>query len=114
MGTTLGVAYRGLKKPEKALEYLQKAIAEQPSYAPAYSVMSMVLRDAGNLEGARDVLVRGNEATRGESAEIHYLLGLTYLDLNDVPAARRHADEAYRRGYPLPGLRDRLQRAVQP
>jgi tetratricopeptide (TPR) repeat protein len=42
------------------------------------------------------------------SAEVHYNMGLTYLDLKDYDAAANHAAKAYDLGYPLPGLRKRL------
>lgn len=47
------------------------------------------------------------------SANIHYNLGLAYLDLNRFDDALRHAHQAYALGFPLPGLRDRLKRAGQ-
>ena len=40
----------------------------------------------------------------------HYDLGLAYLDIRDYASANREAHAAYRLGYPLPGLRLRLER----
>ena len=48
--------------------------------------------------------------TEGKSAEIHYNLGLIYLELGDADRALEQAHAAYALGYPLPGLRNRLQR----
>ncbi len=42
------------------------------------------------------------------SAEGHYHLGLLYIELRDYPKSFAQAKEAYRLGYPLPGLRDKL------
>jgi tetratricopeptide (TPR) repeat protein len=47
------------------------------------------------------------------NANIHYNLGLIYLDLKDYPKAREHAQRAYALGFALPGLRKRLEEAGQ-
>lgn len=44
------------------------------------------------------------------SAEAHYNLGLLYFDLKRYDEARVHAAEAYKRNYPLLGLRNKLAR----
>jgi hypothetical protein len=46
-----------------------------------------------------------------ESAELAYFLGLLYTDTGDWARAKEHALVAYRKGYPLPALRERLKRA---
>src|SRR5574343_128205 len=53
-----------------------------------------------------------NEAVElgGESANLYYNLGLTYLDLKQYDKALDNAHRAYQMGFPLPGLRDRLKR----
>ena len=43
------------------------------------------------------------------NANIHYNLGLVYLDLKDYPKAREHAQRAYELGFALTGLRKRLE-----
>jgi len=45
-----------------------------------------------------------------ETAEVHYNLGLLYVDLKQYEAARREAHKAYAMDYPLLGLRIRLER----
>ncbi len=47
------------------------------------------------------------------SAELHYNLGLFLVNKGDYAAARRHAQQAYRQNYPLPGLRQQLERVGQ-
>jgi tetratricopeptide (TPR) repeat protein len=44
-----------------------------------------------------------------KSAEPHYHIGLLYLELGDLDKANEHAQVAYRAGYPLPGLRNKLR-----
>jgi tetratricopeptide (TPR) repeat protein len=48
-----------------------------------------------------------------ESADAHYNLGLLYFDMSDFGKARDHAKAAYEAGYPLQGLRKKLERAKQ-
>jgi tetratricopeptide (TPR) repeat protein len=45
-----------------------------------------------------------------EDPELHYNLGLFYMRAGEYGSARTHAERAYELGYPLPGLREQLQR----
>ena len=47
-------------------------------------------------------------AMNDNNVEIHYNIGLLYFDLEDYALAAEHAAEAYNRGYPLPGLKNKL------
>lgn len=95
---------------ECAVENLRKAIAADQTEPSAYSALAVFYRKQKKLELARDTLLEGDRAVGGASAEIHYNLGLIYLDLGNADAALASAQTAYRLGYPLPGLRNRLQR----
>jgi len=44
------------------------------------------------------------------NAEVHYNLGLLYVDLEQYELAREEAKSAYELGYPLAGLKGRLDR----
>lgn len=57
----------------------------------------------GKLEAARDSGV--------ESPNVYYNLGLAYLAAGKPDKALASAHQAYRLGFPLPGLRDKLKRA---
>src|SRR5262249_8511090 len=105
VATTLGMAYRGMKNYPEAEDYIGRSMHLAPGYLPAYSAMAMVLRDQSKLKEGREVLLKGDKAGNGQSAEIHYFLGLVSLDLGDVATARTQADQAYALGYPLPGLK---------
>lgn len=43
-------------------------------------------------------------------ADGHYNLGLLYIDMAEYDKALKHAHSAYALGYPLPGLKQKLQR----
>jgi tetratricopeptide (TPR) repeat protein len=47
------------------------------------------------------------------NADVHYNLGLLSLEQGRYAEARSHAEAAYAAGYPLPGLRTKLQAAGQ-
>ena len=54
------------------------------------------------------------EAARGDdesNANVHYNLGLAYVETKDFDKAIESAHRAYELGFPLPGLKDRLERA---
>jgi tetratricopeptide (TPR) repeat protein len=114
VATRIGLAHRELGNVDAALEYLDMAIGRCPACAAGYQGKALIFRDQKQYAKARDVLVAGNEATGGESPEIHYFLGLVLVDLKDYERAREHAARAYELGYPLPGLRDKLARAGHP
>ena len=42
---------------------------------------------------------------------INYNMGLVYFDTHDYSKALEHAKAAYNAGFPLPGLKNKLQRA---
>lgn len=44
-------------------------------------------------------------------AEVHYNLGLLYIDMKKLKEAKSHAQKAYSQGYPLAGLKQKLSDA---
>lgn len=62
------------------------------------------------MQKAHEVLLAGNKACDGDSAEIHYFLGLLLVEENKIDEAVLHARRAYELGYPLPGLMAKLER----
>lgn len=96
-------------KPEEAVHYFQKAIRMFPDRAGTHTAYGVFLHRNGKI---REAIDQYREALKlnPASAETHYDLGLAYLDIHDYASANREAHAAYRLGYPLPGLRLRLQR----
>ena len=45
-----------------------------------------------------------------EAPDAEAFLSYTYIELGMYDKAREHADNAYRLGYPLPGLRNKIDR----
>jgi len=107
---TLGQINLEAGDSNRAVELFQEAIRLQPQEASAYSAMAMAQRRLGRLDLAKQYLQQGNTAVEGESAEIHYNLGLILLELGDTDGAVEQATLAYSDGYPLPGLMHKLSR----
>lgn len=95
---------------DAALQILENLLANQPNNSDAYAATAVILRKAGHLEQAKETLIQGNQATDGQSAEIIYILGLICLELGQIDSAVEYAKIAYDMGYPLPGLRAKLER----
>ena len=63
--------------------------------------------------GMKVCLADANEAAlaaAGDNANVHYNLGLAYVDLKRYDKALDSAHAAYRLGFPFPGLKNKLQR----
>jgi tetratricopeptide (TPR) repeat protein len=97
-----------------AIDLLEQAIDTVPDEPAPYMELAIIYRKAGDLEKAHAALMRGDAATNGESAEIHYNLGLLLIEMNDLDGAEREAKRAYALGHPLPGLRNKLLRLGRP
>lgn len=105
---TLGQVCQEQQDFNCAIEYFEKAIDVRSTEASPYSALALLHRKRKQLEAARDVLLRGDTAVGGLSAEIHYNLGLILLELGDADGAVVYAHKAYLGGYPLPGLKKKL------
>ncbi len=106
----LAIILHEQQESDTALQILAEVTNEHAENDILYSVTAYIQRKLGRLEDARDTLLRGNEAVDGGSAEILYNLGLVSLELGAVEQASEYAEQAYAMGYPLPGLKRKLQR----
>ncbi|MGH8501163.1 MAG: tetratricopeptide repeat protein [Gammaproteobacteria bacterium] len=95
----------GYKTPEC---YFQRALQFKPTDGVVHMLFGIYLYGNGDMQESLEELQQAVKIMPS-SAEAHYNLGLVSLAVKDHEAARKHAQEAYRLGYPLPGLRERLQ-----
>jgi len=109
MTVTVAQIRDAMGKPDEARAVLQKGIQAQPKRSEPYVMLAMMHRKLHKLSEAREVLRQADELTEGTSAEIKYNLGLINFEQGDVAAARANARAAYRLGYPLPGLKNKLR-----
>lgn len=105
---TFGQVCQEQKDFKCAIENFEKSIAAKANNPSPYSALALLYSRNKQFELAREVLMRGDQALEGKSAEIHYNLGLILLDMNDVDGALSHAQKAYLGGYSLPGLKKKL------
>ena len=90
--------------------WFERALMFAPDDAMVKTVYGTALIKRGKpREGI--VQLEAALAQAGNNANVHYNLGLAYFDVKEYAKARESAHEAYRLGFPLPGLKNKLQRA---
>ena len=93
--------------------WLQRAANFSPADATVPFLFGLYLHRIERFELAEDKY-RAAIEMKPRSAEFHYNLGLLLTRMDRYEDARAEAQQAYRLGYPLPGLRERLARAGYP
>ena len=89
--------------------YFERAIMYTPDDGQVYLAYAMFRHKQGQPELA---LKNYQEALQimPNAVDAHYSVGLLYVQMKEFELARQHAWKAYEMGYPLPGLRNALQR----
>jgi tetratricopeptide (TPR) repeat protein len=90
--------------------WFERAIVYQPEDGKVYMLFGIYLLRKGYPERAVAALTKAQELAN-EDSNLYYNMGLAYFALKDYDKALSSAHEAYRLGFPLPGLRDMLRRA---
>ncbi len=87
--------------------YFQRAIAFKPTDGVVRLIYATYLHKKGYFDRAE---TQYNEALvlNPSSAEVHYNMGLFYVDRNKLGLAVKHGHKAYELGYPLLGLKNKL------
>jgi tetratricopeptide (TPR) repeat protein len=94
--------------PETVECYLYRAVVFAPEDAVAKSLYGIYLLKLGKRKDALEQLTSANEL-RPDDRNIHYNLGLLYFDEKNYDKAKQHAQRAYELGFPLQGLKKKLQ-----
>jgi len=89
--------------------YFDRAIQLSPADGIVRMIYGIYLHNKGRLNDALQ-RYKEAEALQPDSAEVLYNLGLLFVDMKDLTSAYNYAKRAYAKGYPLPGLRNRLKR----
>ena len=110
MAVTLGRIENGLKNYKQAEKYYKQAIKLNPSSGLAYTALALQYRKRGKLKQAIKILIQAEKIITPPSAEIYYFLGIFSLENNDIQKANLYSEKAYELGYPLPYLKNKLQK----
>lgn len=92
--------------------FFQRAIRFQPNDGTVRMIYGYYLSKTGKVKDAIDQYETAVELMP-DSAEAHYNVALMYTDSEDYVLARKHARRAYELGFPLQGLRRKLERKNQ-
>lgn len=90
--------------------WFDRAERFRPDDAMVKVIHGMYLMQAGKSQQAV-VKLEQARTLESNSANVHYNLGLAYFELKEYDKALESAHAAYSAGFPLPGLRNKLQRA---
>jgi len=89
----------------KALNILDDGIKMRAKSQILYYFKAFILRKLGKKHRAQRTLQVGAAVIHNPGSEYHYLYGIVCLETDDLNCARKHAEKAYKMGYPLPGLK---------
>lgn len=94
----------------EALKYFDQATKLYPGHAATYGLWAVFLHKMNKLEQAIEKYQQALQLDPN-SAEINYNLGLAYFTQKKYKEANQLAQKAYQHGYPLNGLKKKLQEA---
>lgn len=90
--------------------WLHRATVFSPNDGQAFLLLGIYMARLGLHKEAAEWLEQADERLPND-VNIDYNLGLVYFELGDYSRALERAKRAYAAGYPLPGLRQKLQQA---
>lgn len=90
--------------------WFYRAIRFSPDDGMVRMIHGIYLLKRGRQDKAIDEFEEARK-TVGDNANLHYNLGLAYFEAKNYDSALFHAQEAYRLGFPLEGLRRKLTAA---
>ena len=92
--------------------YFWRAVTFRPDDPVPRAAYGVYLMQEGRLDDAEQQYLKALEID-DSYAEAHYNLGLLYVRKGDLDKASQHADKAYELGFPLPGLKRKIERMAQ-
>lgn len=91
--------------------WFDRATRFAPNDGAVHMLYGIYLLKKGRKEDAVKSLELARDFGSAEDANLNYNLGLAYLEVGQFDKSLMHAHRAYALGFPLPGLKNRLQRA---
>jgi tetratricopeptide (TPR) repeat protein len=92
--------------------WLHRATVFSPNDGTAFVVYGIYLARTGKVDKAISALERAS-TLKPDDTNVTYNLGLMYFEKKDYERSRENAKKAYDAGFPLPGLKNKLQQAGQ-
>lgn len=92
--------------------WFRRAVEINPNIAQTQVLYGLHQQRRGRVTEAIQAYQRALELNPA-SSNAHYNLGLAYFDQKRFDLANQHAQASYALGFPLPGLKDKLNRAGQ-
>ncbi len=89
--------------------YFDRAFRFTPGIPIIHMLYGIHLHRSNKLGLAELEYKKSESLQTKESSELYYNMGLLYFDMNNYDISAKYARKAYDRGYPLPGLRDKLK-----
>ncbi len=93
--------------------WFERALAFRPQDPQVRLVYGIDLLRDGKTSEAIEQMLLAEKYMDTADANVAYNLGLAYFEAKDYEQALKRAHQAYELGFPLPGLREKLQRAGQ-
>jgi tetratricopeptide (TPR) repeat protein len=87
--------------------YFKRAIFLHPKDSILFQLLAIHLHKIKDYDAALEAYKQALNLTPG-NIEVHYNIGLLYVEMKDYTQGKFHADKAYKAGFPLPGLRNKL------
>lgn len=92
--------------------WFNRAERFRPDDAMVKTIYGLYLVQSGQARAGAEKLEAARKVDAA-NANVHYNLGLAYVELKQFDKALESAHAAYRMGFPLPGLREKLRRVGQ-
>lgn len=96
-----------IKPAFKAGCFFERAAQVFPSQPYTYLTWGIYFHRLGDYQSALDKFLQADELMPG-SSETKYNIGLAYVELKDLENAKAYAEKAYKLGYPLQGLNNKI------
>ncbi len=89
--------------------YVDRALRFVPDDGVVWMIWGVYLHKKKKYNEALEKYLKAVELGV-KSSELSYNIGLVYVKLNNIPKATEYAKQAYKDGYPLPGLKRKLKK----
>jgi len=104
----MATAHSLLGELGEGIKLLEQVIGAQPTLPGGYVAMALLYRRDKETVKAIDTIDHALNRVSVPSAELYYTAAMTYLDKGQLETAQNYAVQAYKLGYPLPGLQRKL------